>query len=153
MGLPASSTRQPARSTLIDSRVIRSTLSSALLWIWPLALFGLDGARVPVVCDCLLRRISLALFTLGALGASTGLAGENADVQIGFGSSTPLCGLTGGDQLPTEVELVAMLGVSRSVLREAVAALRSAGVLESRQGAGVFFFGTPKKNPPPWVFN
>lgn len=43
-----------------------------------------------------------------------------------------------GDRLPTEVELTRELGVSRTVLREAVAVLRSDGILEARQGAGVY---------------
>ena len=43
-----------------------------------------------------------------------------------------------GDKLPTEPQLSAEFGVSRTVIREAVAALRSEGLLKSRQGSGVF---------------
>jgi GntR family transcriptional repressor for pyruvate dehydrogenase complex len=43
-----------------------------------------------------------------------------------------------GDKLPTEVELVKQLGVSRTVVREAVSQLRNAGLVEARQGLGVF---------------
>ena len=43
-----------------------------------------------------------------------------------------------GSRIPTEVELVDQLGVSRTVLREAVSRLRSEGLLVARQGAGVF---------------
>jgi GntR family transcriptional repressor for pyruvate dehydrogenase complex len=43
-----------------------------------------------------------------------------------------------GDRVPTEQELSAMFGVSKNVVREAIARLRSEGVLRSRQGAGVF---------------
>lgn len=43
-----------------------------------------------------------------------------------------------GSRIPTETELTLKLGVSRSVLREAVAALRNEGLLRSRQGAGVY---------------
>lgn len=46
--------------------------------------------------------------------------------------------LTPGTRLPTEHELMAALGVSRTVVREAVAALRAEGLVISRQGAGVF---------------
>lgn len=46
--------------------------------------------------------------------------------------------LTEGDKLPTEVELVKQLGVSRTVVREAVSRLRNAGLVEPRQGLGVF---------------
>ncbi len=41
-------------------------------------------------------------------------------------------------RLPTEQEMIATFGVSRTVVREAVAALRSEGLVDSRQGAGVF---------------
>jgi DNA-binding FadR family transcriptional regulator len=43
-----------------------------------------------------------------------------------------------GDRLPTEMVLSARFGVSRSVVREAIAGLRSDGVVHSRQGAGTF---------------
>lgn len=46
--------------------------------------------------------------------------------------------LTEGDKLPTEVELVKQLGVSRTVVREALSRLRNAGLVEPRQGLGVF---------------
>jgi DNA-binding FadR family transcriptional regulator len=43
-----------------------------------------------------------------------------------------------GDQLPTESRLATTAGVSRTVVREAVASLRAAGLVETRQGAGAF---------------
>lgn len=43
-----------------------------------------------------------------------------------------------GERLPTEPELVAELGVSRSAVREAVQSLSFAGVLRVRQGGGTF---------------
>ena len=43
-----------------------------------------------------------------------------------------------GDRLPTETVLAARFGVSRSVVREAIAGLRSDGVVRSRQGLGTF---------------
>lgn len=46
--------------------------------------------------------------------------------------------LTPGERLPTEAQLAATFGVSRNVLREAVASLRSRGVLETRRGIGTF---------------
>jgi GntR family transcriptional repressor for pyruvate dehydrogenase complex len=46
--------------------------------------------------------------------------------------------LAEGDTLPTEVELGKQLGVSRTVVREAVSRLRNAGLVEPRQGLGVF---------------
>ncbi|KKX27058.1 FadR/GntR family transcriptional regulator [Rhizobium sp. LC145] len=46
-----------------------------------------------------------------------------------------------GDKLPTEPALVGRFGFSRTVIREAIAALRADGLVESRQGAGVFVLG------------
>ena len=43
-----------------------------------------------------------------------------------------------GDRLPSERELIAEFGVSRTVVRDAIARLRAEGQVESRQGAGVF---------------
>jgi DNA-binding FadR family transcriptional regulator len=63
------------------------------------------------------------------------LAGEVAEriaAEIGSGRITP------GARLPTEQALGAALGVSRTVVREAVAALRAEGLVVTRQGAGAF---------------
>lgn len=49
-----------------------------------------------------------------------------------------------GTQLPTEVEYVESLGVSRTVVREAVARLAAEGLVESRQGKGVFVSETAR---------
>jgi GntR family transcriptional repressor for pyruvate dehydrogenase complex len=54
--------------------------------------------------------------------------------------------LSPGDRLPTEVQLVKQLGVSRTVVREAVSRLRNAGLVEPRQGAGVFVL-EPRVHP------
>ena len=43
-----------------------------------------------------------------------------------------------GDPLPTEATLVQQLGVSRTVIREALRALESIGIIESRRGEGHF---------------
>lgn len=43
-----------------------------------------------------------------------------------------------GAKLPTEQEMVEAMGVSRTVVREAVAALRARGLVVTRQGAGAF---------------
>jgi GntR family transcriptional repressor for pyruvate dehydrogenase complex len=43
-----------------------------------------------------------------------------------------------GDRLPPQSQLAASTGVSRTVVREAVASLRAAGLVETRQGAGAF---------------
>ncbi|MCC7271441.1 MAG: FadR family transcriptional regulator [Alphaproteobacteria bacterium] len=43
-----------------------------------------------------------------------------------------------GARLPTEQEMMAALGVSRTVVREAVAALKADGLVTTRQGSGAF---------------
>ncbi|AFL49829.1 GntR family transcriptional repressor for pyruvate dehydrogenase complex [Sinorhizobium fredii] len=50
-----------------------------------------------------------------------------------------------GDQLPTEPQLEANFGVSRTVVREAIADLRAAGYVRPIQGKGVFV-SDPKAN-------
>ncbi len=52
-----------------------------------------------------------------------------------------------GDRLPTEPQLAAAHGVSRTVVREAVHQLRSRGLLVSRQGSGVFVAVPPQHRP------
>jgi GntR family transcriptional regulator, transcriptional repressor for pyruvate dehydrogenase complex len=47
-----------------------------------------------------------------------------------------------GERLPTERELAETFGVSRNVVREAIARLTFEGTVEPRQGSGVFVLGT-----------
>lgn len=51
--------------------------------------------------------------------------------------------LNPGERLPTEAQLGAQFAVSRAVVREAVARLKAEGLVESRQGAGVFVTAHP----------
>ena len=46
--------------------------------------------------------------------------------------------LAPGSRLPTEQEMIAATGVSRTVVREAVAPLRAEGLVITRQGVGAF---------------
>lgn len=46
--------------------------------------------------------------------------------------------LAAGSRLPTEQEMIAATGVSRTVVREAVAHLRAEGLVITRQGVGAF---------------
>ena len=46
--------------------------------------------------------------------------------------------LAPGARLPTEQEMIASMGVSRTVVREAIAALRAQGLVTTRQGVGAF---------------
>lgn len=72
---------------------------------------------------------------LSALGRRERLPHRVADLisaEIRSGRLRP------GDRLPTEHEFSARLGVSRNVVREAIARLRSEGIIESKQGIGAF---------------
>jgi GntR family transcriptional regulator, transcriptional repressor for pyruvate dehydrogenase complex len=55
--------------------------------------------------------------------------------------------LPAGTRLPTEFELVSSLGVSRSVVREAVASLRADGLVVTRQGSGTFVASDASRVP------
>ncbi len=55
--------------------------------------------------------------------------------------------LPAGTRLPTEAEMVASWGVSRTVVREAVAALRAEGLVITRQGAGAFVADDAGRRP------
>jgi GntR family transcriptional repressor for pyruvate dehydrogenase complex len=46
-----------------------------------------------------------------------------------------------GAKLPTESQMTTIFGVSRTVVREAIAALSADGLVQPRQGAGVFVVG------------
>lgn len=50
-----------------------------------------------------------------------------------------------GDRLPTEVALIREFGVSRTVIREAIAVLAADGLVQPRQGAGVFVLERPRE--------
>lgn len=55
--------------------------------------------------------------------------------------------LRAGDKLPTESKLIEEFGVSRTVIREAIAGLRADGLVEPRQGVGVFVLTPPERAP------
>jgi GntR family transcriptional regulator, transcriptional repressor for pyruvate dehydrogenase complex len=46
--------------------------------------------------------------------------------------------LKGGDRLPPELELARSLGVSRNVIRQAISALETLGVVRAAQGRGIY---------------
>src|SRR4051812_26177007 len=52
-----------------------------------------------------------------------------------------------GSRLPTEQELMGAFGVSRTVVREAIAALRSEGLLVTRQGSGAYVSNDASRVP------
>ena len=66
---------------------------------------------------------------------------ERIKAQITEGQLPP------GARLPTEAAMMAAMGVSRTVVREAIAALRARGLVITRQGAGAFVHATPNRQP------
>jgi DNA-binding FadR family transcriptional regulator len=52
-----------------------------------------------------------------------------------------------GARLPTEQTMIAAFGVSRTVVREAVAALRAEGLVSTRQGVGAFVADQRARQP------
>ncbi len=80
--------------------------------------------------------------TQGKVRGKTTLA-EKVIAQLRDDIETGL--LKPGMMLPTEPMLTQQFGVSRTVIREAIAALKAEGLLNPRQGAGVFVLA-PTKN-------
>jgi DNA-binding FadR family transcriptional regulator len=66
---------------------------------------------------------------------------QRLSAEIGGGRFAP------GARLPTEHELMAAMGVSRTVVREAIAALRAEGMVETRQGLGAFVASDVQRRP------
>jgi len=87
---------------------------------WPCRSVSFDG--------CIMRTKERAR----GVGSLVTQVGERLRQEIASGRYGP------GDKLPSEIELTEAHGVSRTVVREAVAALRSDGLVEVRQGAGIF---------------
>jgi GntR family transcriptional regulator, transcriptional repressor for pyruvate dehydrogenase complex len=55
--------------------------------------------------------------------------------------------LPAGARLPTEQAMMAAMGVSRTVVREAISALRARGLVMTRQGAGAFVNADAAQQP------
>jgi GntR family transcriptional repressor for pyruvate dehydrogenase complex len=76
--------------------------------------------------------------------AKTGLRGRDAGGSLPYFVTEQLRRriasgqIRPGEQLPTERALITEFGVSRTVIREAIAGLRADGLVKARQGAGVF---------------
>jgi DNA-binding FadR family transcriptional regulator len=84
------------------------------------------------------RHLSLALGP--ALNRTQELA-QKLSIEIRSGRIPP------GSRLPTEQELSLATGVSRTVVREAVAALRADGLVITRQGLGAFVAPDVQRRP------
>lgn len=66
---------------------------------------------------------------------------ERLSAEIKSGKLRP------GARLPSEHEMMAATGVSRTVVREAVAALRAEGLVATRQGLGAFVAADTQRRP------
>jgi DNA-binding FadR family transcriptional regulator len=69
--------------------------------------------------------------------------GDTLRKAIGAGHFPP------GSKLPSEAQLSEAHGVSRTVVREAIASLRADRLVEARQGAGVFVLAPQEPTPAP----
>src|SRR5580704_18728878 len=78
---------------------------------------------------------------LGPPKNRTGEVVERLAAEIASGRLLP------GSRLPTEQQLTAALGVSRTVVREAVAVLRAEGLVETREGVGAFVVRDVQRRP------
>lgn len=67
---------------------------------------------------------------------------EELQQRISLGALAP------GERLPTEDQLTAQLGVSRTTLREAVGVLTHAGLIDVRQGDGSYVRAAPVSTEP-----
>ena len=92
--------------------------------------------------DLPLSRLPADFFhPLGPAKNRTSEVVERLAAEIASGRLAP------GARLPTEQELTAALGVSRTVVREAVAVLRAEGLVETRQGVGAFVVRDVQRRP------
>lgn len=85
-------------------------------------------------------RSKTKLSSLTPVGPSRSLVveiGQRIAADIAAGRLCP------GEQLPTEQAMMDAMGVSRTVIREAVAALRAEGLVQTRQGIGSFVATVP----------
>ncbi len=87
------------------------------------------------------REAGTILEPLGPPKNRTAEVVDRLAAEIGSGRLGP------GDRLPTEQEMMSALGVSRTVVREAVAALRAQGMVTTRQGLGAFVASDPQRRP------
>lgn len=69
--------------------------------------------------------------------------GRVADVVDSLAASIRDAALQPGDKLPTEAELMARFGVSRTVVRESISKLQASGLVETRHGIGSFVIAPP----------
>src|SRR3954471_18237935 len=90
--------------------------------------------------------VTLLAKNLSLLSRIEAPRGLTAELVSRLTSDIPSGRLPPGSRLPTEQEMIAATGVSRTVIREAVAALRADKLVITRQGVGAF---VPENARPP----
>ncbi|WP_375264094.1 FadR/GntR family transcriptional regulator [Palleronia sp.] len=87
-----------------------------------------------------------------SMTAHTGEKRRNlvADVMQALGAEIAEGTFPPGSKLPSEARLTERFGVSRTVVREAIAGLRADGLVAPRQGAGVFVLEQPEEPQRPF---
>lgn len=79
-----------------------------------------------------MQRLAPPFRPIAPIANLTGSLADTLQARIEGGELAP------GQQLPTEQAIVASTGVSRTVVREALATLRARGLIVTRQGRGAF---------------
>jgi GntR family transcriptional repressor for pyruvate dehydrogenase complex len=82
-----------------------------------------------------------------SLIAPLAVLGRAEEVALRIGQAIQLGLLSDGEQLPSEAEFAAQLGVSAMTLREALAMLRQQGLVETRRGRAGGTFVQPPTAP------
>ncbi|MDT8344976.1 MAG: FadR/GntR family transcriptional regulator [Thermohalobaculum sp.] len=88
-------------------------------------------------------------------GPAAGQGGRRATLSAGIAAALRAIIDSGevavGGRLPSTASLTARFGVSRTVVREAIASLQADGLVQPRQGAGVFVLARAPQAPLPFV--
>lgn len=82
--------------------------------------------------------VDTALATARHLHPQRRSKGRVDEIVQGLKNSIRLGQLQPGHKLPTESEIMARFGISRTVVREALSKLQASGVVETRHGVGTF---------------
>jgi GntR family transcriptional repressor for pyruvate dehydrogenase complex len=112
--------------------------------------FGADQSKRRSICleECQLATRDENIETTSAVARGSGsLVSQTADAL----RQTILSGeYKAGDKLPSEAGLTEIYKVSRTVVREAIAALRADKLVEARHGAGIFVLSLPAQHVQPF---
>jgi GntR family transcriptional regulator, transcriptional repressor for pyruvate dehydrogenase complex len=122
---------------LIFGKILRNQWNKPITGLWPAPIGKKSEAERDQPMD---KATPAAPARFAAVTRRKALPDEIAGVlerEIAEGK------LSRGQRLPTEAELSEQFGVSRAVTREALARLKSDGLIETRQGSGAFVSEAP----------